>query len=95
MNNDDTIEVERLRTELTAARLTIGELRAELRGDSIDANSWLQRKVKAQAKALTRLNERVANQRFTLRAIDELGRSLSPSELASARERENSTVHAA
>lgn len=93
MNIDTELELTRLREALTIARLEIAGLKSEIKGDSM-VDSWLQRKVVAQAKALARLNERVTNQRFTLRSIESLGRGLSSLELASAREREGKTVEA-
>ncbi len=64
--------------ELTAER---DALKAQLAGDLPRATRWLQRKVWRQAAALDRLNQRVVNQRFVLRRLDELGRSLSADEL--------------
>jgi primosomal protein N'' len=92
MTIDTELEVTRLREALAIANLTIGQLKAAERDDQGSANSWLQRKVAAQAKALTRLNERVSNQRFTLRTIEQLGRGLSSDELARAREDDAHTV---
>ena len=85
MNEDTEIETARLTEALRIAQKTIGQLKAEAAGDTQAATSWLQRKVVAQAKALTRLNERVTNQRFTLRTLEQLGRGLSAGELAAAR----------
>jgi hypothetical protein len=92
MNIDIELENLRLQESLRIARLTIGQLEAAAVGDDGSARSWLQRKVVAQAAALTRLNERVTNQRFTLRNLERLGRGLSAEELARARELEGSTV---
>lgn len=91
MNIDTELEIARLSEALRIAKLTIGELRSEISGDG-RSESWTQRKVAAQAKALARLNERVYNQRFTLRHIEKLGRGLSPEELESARASEQATV---
>jgi len=63
--------------ELTAER---DALRAQLEGDLPSATRWLQRKVWRQAAALDALNRRVVAQRFVLRTLDELGRSLSAAE---------------
>ncbi len=68
--------------ELTAER---DALRAQLAGDLPAATRWLQRKVWRQAAELDRLNRRVGSQRFVLRTLDELGRSLTAEEYRSAR----------
>ena len=47
----------------------------------------MQRKVWRQAAALDALNRRVVVQRFVLRTLDELGRSLTHDEYRSARAR--------
>jgi hypothetical protein len=90
MNQNQTIDqailVERLRAELSAARATIGELAAGSNGDVAD--SWLQRKVVAQARALNRLNSRVSAQRFVLRQLEARGRGLSAQEAREGREAE-------
>ena len=70
--------------ELTAER---DALRAQLEGDLPSATRWLQRKVWRQAVALDALNRRVVAQRFVLRTLDELGRSLSAAEFVSAKDR--------
>jgi hypothetical protein len=70
--------------ELSAER---DALRAQLEGDLPSATRWLQRKVWRQAAALDALNRRVVAQRFVLRTLDELGRSLSAAEFVSAKER--------
>ncbi len=68
--------------ELTAER---DALRAQLVGDLPQATRWLQRKVWRQAAELDRLNRRVTSQRFVLRTLDELGRSLTAEEYRVAR----------
>jgi hypothetical protein len=68
--------------ELTAER---DALRAQLAGDLPQATRWLQRKVWRQAAELDRLNRNVTRQRFVLRTLDELGRSLSAEEYRAAR----------
>jgi hypothetical protein len=68
--------------ELAAER---DALRAQLDGDLPAATRWLQRKVWRQAAALDTLNRRVASQRFVLRTLDGLGRSLSTEEYRQAR----------
>jgi hypothetical protein len=62
-------------------------LRAQLDGDLPAATRWLQRKVWRQAAALDALNRRVVTQRFVLRSLDELGRSLTVAEYRAARAR--------
>ncbi len=69
--------------ELTAER---DALRAQLAGDLPAATRWLQRKVWRQAAELDRLNRRIASQRFVLRTLDELGRSLTGEEYRTARD---------
>ena len=68
--------------ELTAER---DALWAQLDGDLPTATRWLQRKVRRQAEALDALNRRVVSQRFVLRTLDGLGRSLTPTEFHSAK----------
>jgi uncharacterized coiled-coil protein SlyX len=68
--------------ELSAER---DALRAQLDGDLPAATRWLQRKVWRQAAALDALNRRVASQRFVLRTLDDLGRSLTAEEYRQAR----------
>jgi hypothetical protein len=68
--------------ELTAER---DALQAQLAGDLPTATRWLQRKVWRQAAELDRLNRRVATQRFVLRTLDKLGRSLTAEEYRTAR----------
>jgi hypothetical protein len=70
--------------ELAAER---DALRAQLEGDLPAATRWLQRKVWRQAAALDALNRRVVSQRFVLRTLGELGRSLTAEEYRSARDR--------
>jgi hypothetical protein len=70
--------------ELAAER---DALRAQLDGDLPSATRWLQRKVWRQAIALDALNRRVVTQRFVLRTLDELGRSLTTTEYRAARAR--------
>jgi hypothetical protein len=74
-----------VRAELTAER---DALRAQLDKDGLpSATRWLQRKVWRQARALEELNKRVVAQRFVLRTLDELGRSLTADEFKAARGR--------
>ncbi|MEU8005405.1 hypothetical protein AB0B66_29975 [Catellatospora sp. NPDC049111] len=61
-------------------------LRSQLERQGLpQVTRWLQRKVWRQARALDVLNRRVATQRFVLRTLDGLGRSLTAEELRAAR----------
>ena len=73
-------------TELIELRAERDALRAQLDGDLPAATRWLQRKVWRQAAALDALNRRVVSQRFVLRTLDGLGRSLSSEEYRAARD---------
>jgi len=75
------------RAELVELRAERDALRAQLEGDLPAATRWLQRKVWRQAAALDVLNRRVVAQRFVLRTLDELGRSLTADEYHAARDR--------
>jgi hypothetical protein len=73
---------------MTTIDANVAELRsllAQLDGDLPAATRWLQRKVLRQAAALDQLNRRVVSQRFVLRTLDGLGRSLSKDEYLAAR----------
>ncbi len=74
------------RQELVELRAERDALRAQLEGDLPAATRWLQRKVWRQAVELDRLNRRVTSQRFVLRTLDGLGRSLTAQEYRAARE---------
>ncbi|HET9141253.1 hypothetical protein [Actinophytocola sp.] len=74
-----------LRTQLVEAVAERDALRAQLEGDLPKATRWLQRKVWRQAHALDTLNRRVTRQRFVLRTLDQLGRSLTTAEFRAAR----------
>jgi hypothetical protein len=74
------------RQELVELRAERDALRAQLEGDLPAATRWLQRKVWRQAGELDRLNRRVTSQRFVLRTLDGLGRSLTAQEYQAARE---------
>jgi hypothetical protein len=82
-----TTSIEDLRAELVELAAERDALRAQLEGDLPTATRWLQRKVWRQAAALDALNRRVVTQRFVLRTLDELGRSLTASEYRDARAR--------
>jgi hypothetical protein len=69
--------------ELAAER---DALRAQLAGDIPAATRWLQRKVWRQAAELDRLNRRITSQRFVLRTLAELGRTLTADEYGAARD---------
>lgn len=60
-------------------------LTAQLEGNIPSATFWLQGKVTRQRSALDALNRTVVSQRFVLRTLDELGRSLSADEYRAAR----------
>jgi hypothetical protein len=74
-----------MRAELVELAAERDALRAQLSGDLPAATRWLQRKVWRQAAELDRLNRRVTSQRFVLRTLDELGRSLTAEEYRTAR----------
>lgn len=80
-----TIAITDVRAELIELTAERDALRAQLAGDLPAATRWLQRKVWRQAAELDRLNRRVASQRFVLRTLDELGRSLTAEEYRTAR----------
>jgi hypothetical protein len=75
-----------LRTQLVELAAERDALQAQLEGDLPSATRWLQRKVWRQAAALDRLNRRIVSQRFVLRTLDGLGRSLSADEYRAARD---------
>jgi hypothetical protein len=79
-------ETSDLRGELIEVSAERDALRAQLDGDLPAATRWLQRKVWRQAAALEALNRRVVSQRFVLRTLDELGRSLTAAEYRAARD---------
>jgi hypothetical protein len=76
-----------MRADLVELEAERDALRAQLEGDLPAATRWLQRKVWRQAAALDALNRRVVSQRFVLRTLEELGRSLTAAEYQSARAR--------
>jgi hypothetical protein len=76
-----------MRRELVELAAERDALRAQLEGDLPAATRWLQRKVWRQAAALGALNRRVVTQRFVLRTLDGLGRSLTAAEYRAARAR--------
>jgi hypothetical protein len=76
-----TVDLRAQLVELAAER---DALRAQLDGDLPKATRWLQSKVLRQAEALDALNRRVVSQRFVLRTLDELGRSLTVDEYRTA-----------
>ena len=75
-----------LRAQLVEVTAERDALRAQLEGDLPAATRWLQRKVWRQAVALDALNRRVVTQRFVLRTLDGLGRTLTPDEYRTARD---------
>ena len=84
-NPTDAATVADLRMRLVELEAERDALRAQLEGDRPSATRWLQRKVWRQAAALDALNRRVVTQRFVLRTLDGLGRSLSRDEYLAAR----------
>jgi hypothetical protein len=82
-----TTSIADLRAELVEVTAERDALRAQLAGDLPTATRWLQRKVWRQAAALDTLNRRVVSQRFVLRTLDGLGRSLTAAEYRQARDR--------
>jgi hypothetical protein len=74
-----------LRVQLVELAAERDALRAQLEGDLPTATRWLQRKVWRQAQALDALNRRVVAQRFVLRTLDGLGRSLTSAEFTAAK----------
>jgi hypothetical protein len=80
----DAADVRAQLVELVAER---DALRAQLEGDLPAATRWLQRKVWRQAAALDALNRRVVTQRFVLRTLEGLGRSLTVEEYRHAKAR--------
>jgi hypothetical protein len=74
-----------LRSQLVELRAERDALQAQLELDLPAATKWLQRKVWRQAAALDVLNRRVVNQRFVLRTLDALGRSLTADEFHAAK----------
>lgn len=75
-----------LRAQLMEVTAERDALRAQLEGDIPKATRWLQHKVWRQAAALDILNRRIVNQRFVLRTLDGLGRSLTAEEYRAARD---------
>lgn len=75
-----------VRAELVEVIAEGDALRAQLDGDLPAATRWLQRKVWRQAAALDALNRRVVSQRFVLRTLADLGRSLTAAEYRAARD---------
>lgn len=75
-----------LRNELLELKAERDALRAQLEGDIPAATRWLQRKVWRQAAELDRLNRRVVSQRFVLRTLAQLGRTLTADEYRTARD---------
>ena len=81
----DATTVSDLRARLVELAADRDALWAQLEGDLPTATRWLQRKVRRQAAALDALNRRVVAQRFVLRTLEGLGRSLSAAEFAAAK----------
>jgi hypothetical protein len=79
----DTVAAD-LRSQLVELVAERDALRAQIEGNLPTATRWLQRKVWRQAAALDTLNRRVVSQRFVLRTLDGLGRSLTADEWRTA-----------
>ena len=85
-NPIDPSMVASLRQEVVELEAERAALRAQLEGDLPTATRWLQRKVWRQTAALDVLNRRVISQRFVLRTLERLGRSLTAGEYRAARD---------
>jgi hypothetical protein len=81
-----TTELTELREQLVELAAERDALAAQLDGDLPAATRWLQRKVWRQRAELDRLCRRVTSQRFVLRTLAGLGRTLSAAEYQAARE---------
>jgi hypothetical protein len=79
---DQALHIEWLQQQLASSQMELEQLRAQLSGEVPESMRWLQRKVNVQRAALHRLQRRVVAQRAVPRALDRLGRSLTPAELA-------------
>lgn len=78
-------QLRELRRQLREMILERDILAAQLEGNIPSATRWLQGKVNRQRAALDALHTRVVSQRFVLRTLDGLGRSLSAEEYRAAR----------
>jgi len=78
-------QLRELRRQLREMILERDILAAQLEGNIPSATRWLQGKVNRQRAALDALHTRVVSQRFVLRTLDGLGRSLSAEEYCAAR----------
>lgn len=81
---DYEAENQRLAEELRSAREDLAIQQALNAGDVPEAMARLQSKVARQRAHLARLEKRVVAQRFVLRTLDRLGRSLTKEERAEA-----------
>jgi hypothetical protein len=84
-NVTDLTRAPDVRAQIVELEAERDALRKQLEGDLPTATRWLQRKVWRQAVALDTLNRRIVTQRFVLRALEELGRSLTAEEYRIAR----------
>lgn len=75
-----------LRNQNLQLRAERDALKAQLEGDIPKATQWLQHKVWRQAAALDVLNRKIVTQRFMLRVLEGLGRTLSVEEYRTARD---------
>jgi hypothetical protein len=89
---DPQAEVQRLHRELLDVRRELRDTQTECRAlrDQLEGRKdhmwWVQAKVYAQAKANNRMQRTVENQRFVLRTLEQLGRSLTRDEFVAARD---------
>jgi len=88
-----TGHVDLRREQVTALELKLAEmtrdrdiLAVQLEGNIPSATFWLQGKVTRQRAALDALHTTVVSQRFVLRTLGQLGRSLSAEEYRAARD---------
>ncbi len=81
-------QVTALQRELAEVRRDLAIAEAQLEGNIPSATAWLQGKVHRQRAALDAMNRTVISQRFVLRTLAQLGRTLSAEEYRSARNAE-------
>jgi uncharacterized coiled-coil protein SlyX len=74
-----------LRSQILELQRDVRALEDQLEGNIPGATYWLQTKVVRQRRALDRMNRTLVSQRFVLRTMDGLGRSLTREEYLAAR----------
>jgi hypothetical protein len=77
-----------MRTELAELRAERDALLEQIAGDPELSLYFYQRKATRQRRALDALNRKVVSQRFVLRTLESLGRSLTAEEYRQARDNE-------